>query len=293
VTLGGGLTPREQNLLRLVAEGTPVKAIAVSTKTTQTSVDSDIGELFMKLAQQATTGTAAALESLKMLYTAIVKREEQGDTLSRLLPGGIAEKVLREGRATGRTEELDVTVVMSDIRGYTTIAEDADPVVLAGQLNAHRSAMNRAILDASGTVMQFVGDAVMAVFGAPIPQADHADRALRGAAAMHAAQHRLNATWLEEGLPEFRLGIGISTGRVAAALLGSDERLEYTVVGDSVNLAQRIQQLAEGGEIALSEATYNALGSRPDAEQLEPQQVKGRHAAVVAYLVRNGSRPST
>jgi adenylate cyclase len=293
VTLGGGLTPREQNLLRLVAEGKPVKAIAVSTKMTQAAADNDIGELFMKLAQQATTGTAAALESLKMLYTAIVKREEQGDTLSRLLPGGIAEKVLREGRATGRTEELDVTVVMSDIRGYTTIAEDADPVVLAGQLNAHRAAMNRAILDASGTVMQFVGDAVMAVFGAPIPQDDHADRALRGAAAMHAAQHRLNATWLDEGLPEFRLGIGVSTGRVAAALLGSDERLEYTVVGDSVNLAQRIQQLADGGEIALSEATYNALGTRPDAEQLEPQQVKGRHAAVVAYLVRNGSRPGT
>ena len=88
----------------------------------------------------------------------------------RLLPGGLAEKLRNEGRHIGETEELEVTVLMSDIRGYSTIAERTDPTQLAGQLNEHRAAMNGAILGDGGTVMQFVGDAVMAVFGAPFPQ---------------------------------------------------------------------------------------------------------------------------
>ncbi|MBV9101798.1 MAG: response regulator [Candidatus Dormibacteraeota bacterium] len=285
VTERGALSAREESLLRQIAEGKPVKAIAAASRTTQAAVDDDIGKLFLKLAQQASSGTSAALEKLKMLHSAIVQREEQGDTLSRLLPGGVAEKVLREGRATGRTEELTVTVLMSDIRGYSTIAEDADPTVLARQLNEHRARMNRAILDEGGTVMQFVGDAVMAVFGAPLPQDDHADRALRGARTMHAAQNALNDEWSREALPPFQLGIGVSTGTVAAALLGSDERLEYTVVGDAVNLAQRVQQWASGGEIVLTEPAFRALHDTVDAEQLPPQPVKGRHAPVVAYRI--------
>ncbi len=126
---------------------------------------------------------------------------------------------------------------MSDVRGYSGIAERADPAALAGQLNAHRGAMNAAILSEKGTVMQYVGDAVMAVFGAPDPQSDHATRAVNCAKAMHDGQHRLDQTWAQDGLAPSGLGIGISTGEVAAALLGSDERLEYTIVGDTVNLA--------------------------------------------------------
>ena len=102
-----------------------------------------------------------------MLHQAIIDREEQGDRLARMLPGGIAEKLRREGRGAGDSEELDVTVLMSDVRGYSTIAERVPPTALAGQLNGHRAAMNRAILSVGGTVMQYVGDAVMAVFGAP------------------------------------------------------------------------------------------------------------------------------
>ena len=116
-----------------------------------------------------------------MLHQAIVDREEQGETLSRLLPTGLAEKMRDEGRSIGETEELVVTVIMSDIRGYSGIAETTDPSALAHLLNEHRAAMNRAILDEDGTVMQFVGDAVMACFGAPVAQDDHADRAFAAA----------------------------------------------------------------------------------------------------------------
>ena len=189
------------------------------------------------------------------------------------------------GEHIGETERLVVTVVMSDIRGYSTIAEGADPSVLAGQISQHRAAMNRAILDNGGTIMQFVGDAVMAVYGAPIPQEDHADQAVAGSLAMHAAQHELNRRWDAESLPAFGIGIGVSTGEVAAALLGSEERLEYSVVGDSVNLAQRIQQWAGPGETVLSQPTFAALSATVECQELPPQQVKGRTAPVGAYRV--------
>ena len=165
------------------------------------------------------------------------------------------------------------------------IAEHADPSELASQLNTHRAAMNRAILGEGGTVMQFVGDAVMAVFGAPFPQTDHADRAVAAAAGMHALQSEINSGWRGSGLPEFGLGIGLSTGPAAAALLGSEERLEYTLVGDTVNLAQRLQQFAAAGETVLSETTHSVISVPVPVAALPPQLVKGRETPVVAYKV--------
>jgi class 3 adenylate cyclase len=239
------------------------------------------------LAAGVSAGEAGALERLRRLHQAIVEREEQGETLSRLLPTGLADKLLAEGRGVGETECLDVTVLMSDVRGYTSIAEHADPSVLAQQLNRHRAEMNHAILGVGGTVMQYVGDAVMAVFGAPVASADHAGRALAAASAMHRAQEAVNAEWQAEGRAPFGLGIGISTGPVAAALLGSEERVEYTVVGDAVNLCQRLQQFASPGETVLSETTWASLDIQPEGtEQLAPQLVKGRETPVVAYRIR-------
>jgi class 3 adenylate cyclase/ActR/RegA family two-component response regulator len=283
VSDAGGLSEVEERLLRMVAEGKPIKAIAASLHSTPTSVADDVEQLFLKLAQQASAGTQGALERLRLLHKVIVDREEQGESLSRMLPGGIALQMREHGVEPGRTERLTVTVLMSDIRAYSTIAEASDPSVLAGQLNEHRAAMNHAVIAQNGTVMQFVGDAVMAVFGAPLPQADHAQRSLAAALAMHEAQNAVNQRWLAQGLPPFFLGIGLSTGDVAAALLGSDERLEYSVVGDAVNLAQRLQQWGAGGQTVISEPTYGALVDKPDAERIEPALVKGRNAPVGAY----------
>jgi adenylate cyclase len=286
VTAYGELSAPEEELLRQVAEGRPIKAIAAAQQTTPASVATEVEQLFLKLSQGATAGTAGSLRRLRLLHEAIVDREEQGETLSRLLPGGVAEKLRREGRHIGATEELDVSVLMADIRGYSAIAENADPSRLAGQLNTHRAEMNGAILDAGGTVMQFIGDAVMAVFGAPVPQDDHAQRAVTAASAMHTAQADVNERWRVEGLPPFGLGIGISTGRVAAALLGSEERLEYTVIGDTVNLAQRLQDWARpAGTTVLSEATLAALPTPPECEALDPAPVRGRVAPVRAFKI--------
>jgi len=281
----GGLRPAEEELLGMVAEGKPIKAIAAARKVPAEAVAAEVEAVFIKLAGGVSTGDQGALNRLRLLHQAIVDREEQGETLSRLLPGGLAEKLRRETRNIGETERVEVTVLMSDIRSYSTIAEHADPSQLAGQLNTHRAAMNRAILGEDGTVMQFVGDAVMAVFGAPFAQPDHADHAVAAAAAMHALQAEINARWAADGMPAFGLGIGLSTGEAAAALLGSAERLEYTLVGDTVNLSQRLQQLAAAGETVLSGATCKALTAPVGAVELPAQLVKGRDTPVIAYKI--------
>jgi class 3 adenylate cyclase/ActR/RegA family two-component response regulator len=286
VSTDGGLSEREETLLQMVAEGRPIKAVAASQHTTPAAVSDAVEDLFLKLSQGASAGTTGSLKRLRMLHQAIVDREEQGETLSRLLPGGVADMLRREGREIGETEELVVTVLMSDIRGYSAIAEGSDPSHLAGQLNVHRAEMNQAIIDNGGTVMQFVGDAVMACFGAPVPCGDHADRGFAAAMAMHERQAVVNERWASEGLTPFGLGIGLSTGPVAAALLGSEERVEYTLVGDTVNLAQRLQDLARPeGRIVLSDATVAALSATPTLQELGPQAVKGRVAAVGAFMI--------
>jgi adenylate cyclase len=278
-----GLSRAEEELLQQVAEGKPIKAIAATLKTTPASVAADVDALFLKLAQDASSGARGALERLKSLHQAIINSEEQGEQLSRMLPRSIADRVRRDGGRVGTSERVVVTVLMSDVRGYTSIAEDADPTLLASQLSEHRARMNECVTDEGGTIMQFVGDAVMAVFGAPLPLEDHADHAVAAALRMHASQADLNRDWEVRGLPPFGLGLGVSTGEVAAALLGSEDRLEYSMVGDSVNLTQRLQQWAFAGETVLSEASHQALLRPLKAERLEPQLVKGRHTPVVAY----------
>ncbi len=283
ISSDGNLDPDEEELVNYIAEGTSIKKIAAAKNTTPADVDSSIEKLWVSLAQGVSSGNANAINRLKTLQGAIAAREEQGEELSRLLPGGVAEKLRNGGREIGKTEDLEVTVLMADIRGYSGIAERTEPSALAAQLNRHRAVMNHAILENEGTVMQFIGDAVMAVFGAPEPVPHHADSAFTAALAMHEAQSEVNDEWISQGMDAFGLGIGLSTGQVAAALLGSEERLEYTVVGDIVNLSQRLQQWAEAGETILSKPTWEAVAAKPDADVLAPTTVKGRVSPVQAY----------
>ena len=278
------LTDADEELLQLVASGRTIKTIAAARRCTPEAAAHDVERLFLTLARGASAGQEPALRRLRQLHQAIVEQVETGETLSRLLPGGLAEKLRADGRAIGESERVLITVVMSDIRGYSSISESADPAELATQLSEHRAAMNEAVLAEGGTVMLYVGDAVMATFGDPLPQVDHAQRGLASACRMHSLQQGVNERWQHAGLPPFQLGIGLSTGEAAAALLGSEERVEYTVVGDTVNLAQRLQQLAAPGETVLSEATWLALSEAPAGVTcMGAREVKGRRAPVVAY----------
>ena len=287
VSSDGELTEPEEDLLRMIAEGKPIKVIAASRGTTPGDASAEIDKLFLKIAQGASAGAAGAVRKLQSLHAAMVERDEVEERLERLLPTGLAEKLRAEGHRIGESERLTVTVLMTDVRGYSGIAERTDPTQLARQLNEHRALLNVAIHSHGGTVMQFTGDGVLAVFGAPFPQDDHADRALAASFDVHAEQTGLNERWVAEGLNPFPIGIGLSTGDVAAALLGSEDRLEYTLVGDTVNLSARLQDLARpGGRTCMNEATYQALSEPLDgAERLDDTVVKGRETPVVAYRI--------
>jgi class 3 adenylate cyclase len=230
----------------------------------------------------------SALQS-SLLATIELERSsrELSETLSHLLPTGLADRLRRDGLHIGQPELVEITVLMSDIRGYSGIAETIDPAQLAVQLNAHRRAMNDVIMNRAGIVMQYMGDAVFAVFGPTTSPGKHADQAFAAAQEMHVRQDQINEAWTSEGQPAFGMGIGLSTGQVAAVLLGSDERFEYTLVGDAVNLAQRLQDLARpAGTTIMSEATWDNLTELPaQYEQLQLQLVKGRQTPVTCYRV--------
>jgi class 3 adenylate cyclase len=236
-------------------------------------------------------GMALHNSALQASLLATAERErssrELSETLSRLLPTGLADRLRRDGLRIGQSEMVEVTLLMSDVRGYSGIAEITDPAQLAVQLNEHRGAMNHVIMDHAGIVMQYVGDAVFAVFGPTTSPGKHADQAFAAAQEMHRRQHQINDKWNSLSLPIFGMGIGLSTGQVAAALLGSDERFEYTLVGDTVNLAQRLQDLARpAGTTVLIEATWDNLTDLPDEyEKLTPQLMKGRRTPVTCYRV--------
>ena len=215
----------------------------------------------------------------------LAQSQDAEQLLARLLPGGVADRLREDPGALGRSERLFATVLMSDIRGYTTIAEVTDPEILAGQLNEHRRAMNAAILGTGGTVVQYVGDAVLAIFSSAELD-DHQERALRAATAMQRAQAAVNASWAQRKLPAFGIGIGVTTGDVVVAFLGSDERAEYTVVGDTVNLAARLTDAARPGGTIIANATTVLTASKSwVVEELPQLTVKGRAAAITAYRV--------
>ena len=265
VTGDAGLTEADEQLLHEVAEGRPIKAIAVARGTTAAAVADAVESLFLKLSEGASTGTAGALKRLRMLHTAIVDREEQGETLSRLLPGGLAEKVRNEGRAIGETEELVVTVLMSDIRGYSGIAERTDPdaLAVAAQRAPRRDEPGHPRRGRHGhAVRRRRGDGGASARRSRSTTTPTA-RVCAARADARAPARRSTSAGSRASKAPFGLGIGLSTGPVAAALLGSEERLEYTLVGDTVNLAQRLQDLARpAGRIVINESTYAALHSR-------------------------------
>ncbi len=178
-----------------------------------------------------------------------------------------------------------VTILFVDIRGFTTFADRSTAREAVDYLNEFFQLVIPIVTEHGGHANKLLGDGLLGVFGAPGHLPDHADRALAAAQSMHIRQAEVNRRWEDAGLPAFHLGIGLSTGKAAAALLGSEERLEYTLVGDTVNLAQRLQQWAAEGEIVLSQASVDALSAPVESEELEPATVKGRQAPVYAYRI--------
>jgi adenylate cyclase len=173
------------------------------------------------------------------------------------------------------------------------MAESMGPDAIAQLLTEYFSEMVEIIFEHGGTLDKFVGDAIMALWGAPMAHADDPDRALRAAVAMQRGVARLNQHWALAGRPEIGVGIGINYGEVFAGNIGSHRRLEYTVIGDAVNVANRLCSEAGPGEILVSEAVCQVVKDHADYEYLPAMALRGRTRSVQVYRVKGvGSRES-
>jgi adenylate cyclase len=179
-------------------------------------------------------------------------------------------------------ERRQITIIFADIRGFTTVAEQLSPERVVTLLNDYLAAMTDVVFKYDGTVDKFLGDGLMALFGAPLGHGDDVRRALACAKEMQTAFNQLRQKWRAEGLPDLQQGIGINTGEAVVGSIGSARRLDYTAIGDAVNTAQRLQSLAVGGQILISASTLSRLDDE-SAEPLGPLKVKGKREAVNVF----------
>jgi adenylate cyclase len=233
-------------------------------------------------------GVVGALGAALVLHA--FERERVRDIFSRFVPEPVVDEVLKnvdEDLRLGGELQV-VTVLFSDIRGFTTFSEAREPDEVIEILNRYLTSMTDVILRHGGTLVAFMGDGIMAAFGAPIPTDDHADRAYAAACEMAGPALDEFNEWLRtEGQGAgFRIGVGLNSGAVMAGNVGSEKRLEYTVIGDTTNTASRIEGMTKGTPhmIMLSDSTRMMMTrEHPDLEQMQEMEVRGRQAKVVIW----------
>src|SRR5215467_13583056 len=242
------------------------------------------GELDTRCPVVANDEIGAVAEGFNRMLEGLQERERIRETFGRYVTREIRDEILA-GRASfeGRLEE--VTILFADLRDFTPWVERTGPREVVRDLNEYFTEMEAAIRAQRGLVLQYIGDEIEAVFGAPLSAPDHADRALAAALEMRARLAALNMRRAKAGKPPLRNGIGIHSGTVLAGSIGSAERTTYALVGDAVNLASRIQGLNKelGTEILVSEATRSRLGADATLEQLPAVRVKGKSVEVSVY----------
>lgn len=218
----------------------------------------------------------------------IAQQSLQRSALERFLSPEVVEMVVANPDIRLGGVNQEVTVMFADIRGFTTMSENMEPGRVVEILNEYFTRVTDVIFDNGGTLDKYIGDAVMAVFGAPIPKGNDAAAAVNSAMQIQRLLIELNRDAAAREWPELRVGIGINTGNAIAGNIGSPRRLDYTVVGDAVNTAQRLMTNAAGGQILISESTARKLGKSGktiDLERLPELKVKGRSEAVPVFRV--------
>jgi adenylate cyclase len=240
-------------------------------------------------------GLACALSTIATIATmgmaSAFERERVRELFGRFVPESVVGQVLSQtaGLRLGGTR-MEATLMFSDLRGFTTFSEHREPDVVIDILNRYLSEMSDAILNHGGTLVSYMGDGIMAVFGAPLAQDDHADRALATAREMLQRLERFNARLAAEGHGHgFKMGIGLHTGWVMSGNVGSQRRLEYTAIGDTTNTAARIESMTKGTphQLFLSESTHDRLTGDPDdLVDLGPFDVRGRDGDIRLWALR-------
>jgi adenylate cyclase len=234
--------------------------------------------------------TGDELEDLANGFNTMVdglkERDKLRTTFGKYMTAAIVEHLLAGKVALGG-ESLKVTILFTDIRSFTTISEKMDPQQLVGLLNEYFTEMVGIVMSEGGVVDKYIGDAIMAVFGAPVPKPDDAVNAVRAAVKMRRALEELNGRLAARGMARLRTGIGIHTGQVIAGNIGSERRMEYTVIGDAVNLASRLETCTKdlGVDVLISEDTYELTKHVVEVRPMREITVKGRRAPVMTYEV--------
>lgn len=232
----------------------------------------------LKDADQTTQGVAIVLDDL----TERKRLEAQRRLFERMVSPAVIDQLDPDKLQLGG-KRVDITILFADIRGFTPYGERQSPEALVAVLNRYLAAAAEAVLQQEGTIDKFLGDAVMAWFNAPIPQTDHSLRAVQTALAIRAAVERLHAELPPEAHLSF--GVGIHYGEAILGLIGTEKRLEYTAIGDSVNTAKRIQENAAQNQILISREVFERVKKRVAAQPYAPLMVKGKTQPVEVYEV--------
>lgn len=240
----------------------------------------------VQVKQQDELGLLAA--SFNKMSSGLAERDRVRDLLGKVVSPEIATELLRKDVALGG-EEREVTMLFSDLRNFTSMSERLTPREMLGILNRYFSRMDAIITRHGGVVDKYMGDALMALFGAPLTNPDDADRALEAALEMTEALDDLNRRWQQRGLPAIGVGIGINTGIVVAGNMGSDNRLNYTVIGDCVNLASRLEGLTKTPEydarIIISCSTLAKAKQKYQTRRLGEVAVKGKQESTEIFAL--------
>ncbi len=216
------------------------------------------------------------------------ERDVINEAFGRYVPREVRDEIL-SGRIPLDGELKQVTVLFADLRNFTGLVENEDPRIVVRLLNRYFSEMTEAIRNNEGLALQFVGDEIEAVFGAPISTERHAQMALSAAVEMRKRLADLNKALDIEGVPPLQHGIGIHTGPVLAGNIGSPDRLSYAMVGTTVNLASRVQEVNKtfGTDILLTAQTQSALGGGFNVTKLQPVRVKGYSEPIELYSLES------
>ena len=239
----------------------------------------------LELISAVAAQTAIAVENARA-HERLAREEVARANYSRFLPEYVVKQMLEnpESFKLGGVNQT-ITILFADIRGFTRISEHAPPEKIVGLLNRYFSAMTDIIFAHGGTLDKYLGDGLMALFGAPATTPDDASNALNAAVAMQRRLLGINMELRDEGLSEVGVGIGLHTGEVTVGYIGSERRSEYTAIGDSVNTASRLESNAKGGEILISDATAKAARSRYKLHPRDPITVKNREQPVILWEV--------
>jgi len=223
-------------------------------------------------------------EGFNRMVQGLQERERVTEIFGKYVSREVRDEILA-GRVALEGQQLEVTILFCDLRDFTPWVEATDPREVVRDLNGYFGEMEAAIRDQHGLVLQYIGDEIEAVFGAPVAHADHAEQAVRAAMEMRARLAAWNRDRERAGKAPLRHGIGVHTGTVLAGSIGSRERLSYALVGDAVNLASRIQGLTKelGGDLLVSGTTHARLDGRIPLVRAAAAHVKGRSAEVEVY----------